>query len=105
MALGLGSGIAMIARGTILYRTVSPGVAYTTAGFLKPVHAVGLRAIVVLPLVAELPGFGAGTSSAACASSPSPPSRACCHTRRPGPVAQLDLTRSDASGLGPMGGA
>jgi hypothetical protein len=54
MVLGLGTGIAMIAKGTVLYRTVSPEAAYTTAGALKPVHAVGLHALLVLALVAEV---------------------------------------------------
>lgn len=53
MLLGLGVGVAMIVKGEILYRTASPEIAYATAGSLKPVHAVGLHAILVLPLIAE----------------------------------------------------
>lgn len=53
MLLGLGVGVAMIVKGSILYRTVSPQIAYATAGSLKPVHAVGLHAVLVLPLIAE----------------------------------------------------
>jgi hypothetical protein len=54
MLVGLATGAAMIAKGTVAYRTVSPEVAYTTAGSLKPVHAVTLHAILVLPLIAEV---------------------------------------------------
>ncbi|BCJ40576.1 hypothetical protein GCM10010168_80900 [Actinoplanes ianthinogenes] len=54
LLLTLATGVAMIARGTVLYRTQSPAVAYETAGFLKPVHGVALHAILVLPLLAVL---------------------------------------------------
>ncbi|BCY12651.1 hypothetical protein [Actinoplanes sp. L3-i22] len=52
LLLTLATGVAMVAKGSILYRTESPQVAYTTAGSLKPVHGVALHAILVLPLIA-----------------------------------------------------
>ncbi|GAA1634605.1 hypothetical protein GCM10009828_073080 [Actinoplanes couchii] len=52
LLVSLASGVAMVARGTILFRTVSPEVAYETAGALKPVHGVALHAVLVLPLLA-----------------------------------------------------
>lgn len=52
LLLTLATGAAMIAKGTILYRTVSPERAYESAGSLKPVHGVALHAILVLPLLA-----------------------------------------------------
>lgn len=52
LLVSLASGIAMIARGTVLFRTVSPQAAYDNGGFLKPVHGVALHAVLVLPLLA-----------------------------------------------------
>ncbi|MEV6342538.1 hypothetical protein [Actinoplanes sp. NPDC051851] len=54
LMLTLLSGIAMIVRGTVLFRTESPDAAYRTAGFLKPVHGVTVHALLVLPLLAVL---------------------------------------------------
>ncbi|MDI6101066.1 hypothetical protein QLQ12_20850 [Actinoplanes sp. NEAU-A12] len=54
MLICLVSGVAMVARGSILYRTASPAVAYETAGFLKPAHGIALHAVLVLPLLAAL---------------------------------------------------
>ncbi|WP_051385954.1 hypothetical protein [Actinokineospora inagensis] len=50
----LGTGAAMIARGVVAARTGDPEVAYTTAGSLKPLHAVAMHAILVVPAVAWL---------------------------------------------------
>jgi hypothetical protein len=44
----------MIARGVLLARTGHQQEAYSADGFLKPLHAVGLNAIVVLPLLGWL---------------------------------------------------
>ncbi|GAA2884101.1 hypothetical protein Acy02nite_07950 [Actinoplanes cyaneus] len=52
LLLTLVTGVAMVAKGSILYRTQSPQIAYETAGSLKPVHGVALHAILVLPLLA-----------------------------------------------------
>jgi hypothetical protein len=52
LLLTLATGVAMVAKGSILYRTQGPRVAYETAGSLKPVHGVALHAILVLPLLA-----------------------------------------------------
>ncbi|KUL30043.1 hypothetical protein [Actinoplanes awajinensis] len=54
LLLTLFTGVAMVAKGSILFRTESPQAAYTTAGSLKPVHGVALHAILVLPLLAVL---------------------------------------------------
>ncbi|WP_436529804.1 hypothetical protein [Actinoplanes sp. HUAS TT8] len=59
LLLTLATGVAMVAKGSILYRTESPQVAYETAGSLKPVHGVALHAVLVLPLLAVvLRGLG-----------------------------------------------
>ncbi|MCP2267754.1 hypothetical protein [Actinokineospora diospyrosa] len=50
----LGAGAAMIARGVVAARTGDPQIAYTTAGALKPLHAVAMHAILVVPAVAWL---------------------------------------------------
>ncbi|WP_285610000.1 hypothetical protein [Actinokineospora globicatena] len=50
----LGAGAAMIARGVIASRGGDPQLAYTTAGALKPLHAVAMHAILVVPVVAWL---------------------------------------------------
>ncbi|MBM7776178.1 hypothetical protein JOD54_006382 [Actinokineospora baliensis] len=50
----LGAGAAMIARGVVEARTGDPQIAYTTAGALKPLHAVAMHAILVVPVVAWL---------------------------------------------------
>lgn len=52
LLLTLATGVTMVAKGSILYRTESPQVAYSTAGSLKPVHGVALHAILALPLLA-----------------------------------------------------
>ncbi len=49
LLLSLGIGTLMIARGVIEARGGDPQIAYTTAGSLKPVHAVAMHAILVLP--------------------------------------------------------
>ncbi|WP_433790476.1 hypothetical protein [Actinoplanes sp. CA-252034] len=54
MLVSLASGVAMVARGTVLFRTVSPRAAYEMGGFLKPVHGVALHAVLVLPLLAAV---------------------------------------------------
>ncbi|GLZ39051.1 hypothetical protein [Actinokineospora sp. NBRC 105648] len=50
----LGTGAAMIARGVVSARTGDPQIAYTTAGALKPLHAVAMHGILVLPALAWL---------------------------------------------------
>ncbi|WP_217428164.1 hypothetical protein [Microlunatus speluncae] len=52
-----GTGAIMIATGVTLARSGDPAAAYATAGFLKPLHAVALHAILVLPGLAWLIGF------------------------------------------------
>ncbi|PWK52548.1 hypothetical protein [Actinoplanes xinjiangensis] len=59
LLVSLATGVAMVARGTVLVRTVSAQAAYETGGFLKPVHGVALHAVLVLPLLAAvLRGLG-----------------------------------------------
>lgn len=55
--IALGVGAAMIATGTTAARTGSAEVAYTTAGALKPAHAVAMHAILVVPGLAWLLTF------------------------------------------------
>lgn len=50
-------GAAMIARGVIAVQAGDPQIAYTTAGTFKPIHAVAMHAILVLPGIAWLLGF------------------------------------------------
>ena len=54
LLVGLAAGAGMIARGVFLARTGHQQEAYSADGFLKPLHAVGLNAIVVLPLLGWL---------------------------------------------------
>jgi hypothetical protein len=54
LLVGLAAGAGMIARGVLLARTGHQQEAYSADGFLKPLHAVGLNAIVVLPLLGWL---------------------------------------------------
>lgn len=54
LLVGLAAGAGMIARGVLLARTGHQQEAYHADGFLKPLHAVGLNAIVVLPLLGWL---------------------------------------------------
>ena len=56
LLVALGIGAAMIATGTAA-RSTDPEVAYTTAGFLKPAHAVAMHAILVIPGMAWLLTF------------------------------------------------
>jgi hypothetical protein len=53
----LAVGAAMIADGVSLSRGGNPQLAYTTAGGLKPVHAVAMHAILVVPALAWLLRF------------------------------------------------
>ncbi|MBA2322616.1 MAG: hypothetical protein H0V92_00860 [Pseudonocardiales bacterium] len=56
--VALAIGIAMIANGVALERTVSASAAYHGAGgSLKPAHAVPMQAIIVLPAIAWLLTF------------------------------------------------
>jgi len=57
LLVGLAAGAGMIARGAILARTGHQQEAYSADGFLKPLHAVGLNAIIVLPLLGWLLSF------------------------------------------------
>lgn len=54
LLVALGTGAVMIARGVVASRSGDPQLAYTTAGSLKPLHAVAMHAILVLPGVAWL---------------------------------------------------
>lgn len=54
LLIGLASGAAMIARGVVLVNTGHQQLAYQLGGFLKPVHAVSLHGVLVLPAVAWL---------------------------------------------------
>jgi hypothetical protein len=57
LLVALGVGAVMIARGVVEARGGQPELAYTTAGELKPVHAVAMHAILVLPALAWLLKF------------------------------------------------
>lgn len=57
LLVALGVGAAMIATGSVAARGPDPAVAYTTAGFLKPAHAVTMHAILVIPALAWLLTF------------------------------------------------
>ncbi|MBG6137313.1 hypothetical protein [Longispora fulva] len=50
----LGIGAAMIVRGVTAVYAGNPHLAYTTAGALKPAHAITLHAILVLPALVWL---------------------------------------------------
>ena len=50
-------GGVMIGRGMTLVLGGDPQTAYLTGGILKPMHAVGMHAILVLPLIARLFSF------------------------------------------------
>jgi hypothetical protein len=54
LLIGLASGAAMIARGVTLVNTGHQQLAYQLGGFLKPVHAVSLHGVLVLPGLAWL---------------------------------------------------
>ena len=56
LLIGLASGVAMIARGVTLVNTGHQQLAYQVGGFLKPVHAVSLHGVLVLPALAWLLG-------------------------------------------------
>jgi hypothetical protein len=53
----------MIARGVTLVNTGHQDLAYQLGGFLKPLHAVSLHGIVVLPAVAWLAARTAWTEA------------------------------------------
>jgi hypothetical protein len=55
LLIAMGIGAAMIATGTAARD--NPQLAYTTAGFLKPAHAVAMHAILVIPGLAWLLTF------------------------------------------------
>ncbi|MFD9959846.1 hypothetical protein [Amycolatopsis sp. NPDC058986] len=57
LLVALATGAVMIARGVVLARGGDPQLAYTTAGSLKPLHAVAMHAILVLPGLAWLLRF------------------------------------------------
>jgi hypothetical protein len=58
LVAALAIGAAMIATGTVAARGGGdPALAYTTAGFLKPAHAVTMHAILVIPALAWLLSF------------------------------------------------
>ncbi|MFG2631381.1 hypothetical protein [Streptomyces sp. NPDC048473] len=54
LLVGLLSGVAMIARGVYLTRTGHQWAGYRSTASLKPLHGVGLHAILVLPALARL---------------------------------------------------
>jgi len=57
LVVALATGAVMIARGVVTARGGDPQLAYTTAGSLKPLHAVAMHAILVLPGLAWLLRF------------------------------------------------
>lgn len=57
LLVALAVGAAMIATGSVAARGPDPSVAYETAGFLKPAHAVTMHAILVIPALAWLLSF------------------------------------------------
>jgi hypothetical protein len=57
LVVALALGAAMIATGSVAARGPNPSVAYETAGFLKPAHAVTMHAILVIPALAWLLSF------------------------------------------------
>ncbi|WP_326958407.1 hypothetical protein [Amycolatopsis sp. NBC_01286] len=57
LVVALATGAVMIARGVVEARSGDPQLAYTTAGSLKPLHAVAMHAILVLPGLAWLLTF------------------------------------------------
>jgi hypothetical protein len=57
LLIALASGAAMIARGVVLVRTGHQQAAYSAGGFLKPVHAVTMHGVLVLPGLAWLLSF------------------------------------------------
>jgi hypothetical protein len=57
LLVALASGAIMIARGVVLVRTGHQQAAYSAGGFLKPVHAVTMHGILVLPGLAWLLSF------------------------------------------------
>ncbi|MEV7326101.1 hypothetical protein [Streptomyces sp. NPDC093970] len=54
LLVALASGAAMIARGVVLVRTGHQQAAYDSTAPLKPLHAVSLHAVLVLPALAWL---------------------------------------------------
>ena len=54
LLLGLLSGAAMIARGTVAMNTGTASHAYAVTGFLKEFHGVTLHGVLVLPALARL---------------------------------------------------
>ncbi|MEV6911071.1 hypothetical protein [Amycolatopsis sp. NPDC051071] len=57
LLVALGAGAAMIASGVVEARGGNPQAAYTTAGALKPLHAVAMHAILIVPGLAWLLRF------------------------------------------------
>lgn len=56
LIVGLASGVAMIARGTVARRTDGAEAGYAAVGFLKDLHGVTLHAVLVLPVLAVVLG-------------------------------------------------
>ena len=54
LMVALATGAVMIARGVLEARSGNPQLAYDTAGSLKPLHAVAMHAVLVLPGLAWL---------------------------------------------------
>lgn len=57
LLVAFGTGAIMIATGVTLVRSGDPAAAYATAGFLKPLHAVAMHGVLVLPGIAWLLGL------------------------------------------------
>jgi hypothetical protein len=57
LVVALAFGAAMIVRGISAVRAGDADLAYTTAGAFKPIHAVAMHAILVLPGIAWVLGF------------------------------------------------
>ncbi|SFW68871.1 hypothetical protein [Amycolatopsis australiensis] len=57
LLVALATGAVMVGRGVAEARGGDPQLAYTTAGALKPLHAVAMHAILVLPALASVLRF------------------------------------------------
>ena len=54
LCVAVASGAVMIAKGMVLVISGQPQAAYATGGTLKPIHAVTMHGILVLPMLAWL---------------------------------------------------
>jgi hypothetical protein len=63
LMIGLATGAAMIARGVVVAGSGDQQRAYEVLGFVKPVHAVSLHGVLVLPALAWALSFTARDES------------------------------------------